>query len=503
MSLVLFLLGCSRAIDEVDGYDLAEPNDQGSDAPAGELRFDVIPPDTLRDANVAEDADGFVRAGALPQSFRVSPEGQNITLRLEPAADIFGTLTAYQVTPTTLADLPGSTVPVAGAAVSFRHEGSLESANVVTDEHGDFALRLPPGSGFSAVFLPEDGRLPFLATTLDIPAEGLSDLTVDLDVGASIWGAVTSDGKPVPGVAVHAERDGVRGGVVRTDAQGWYNLRVQPGAGYTIVADGREGGLDPSLRSEEIAVDENGLTVPFTYAPFTQTAFHGRIVDPSGNGLANAVAILTSSVLADYREGASYTATVETSDNGNFTTLLVPGTYTMEVLPPSGSELSSARSTDLVVGSDLFELGTLELPGLHAVSGFVADPNGNPVPGAVVTAEEVGFEGRSWSAVTGSDGSYTIRLPQNPIDWTLTPPSDRSDIALTRIGGDQADPTTPVLPFESGVVVSGRVAFAADDGDRPVGLAVVEARDNLGRRWGLALTDADGAFSMRVHVPAD
>jgi hypothetical protein len=94
LALLLGLSGCADYNLATDG-EVAEPSDdQVADSPVG-IRFDVIPPDALRDANVAESDADFSSAGALPQSFPISPESPNLTLRLEPAADVSGRITGY------------------------------------------------------------------------------------------------------------------------------------------------------------------------------------------------------------------------------------------------------------------------------------------------------------------------------------------------------------------------------------------------------------------------
>jgi hypothetical protein len=499
------LTGCAGAEMALsDGTSTVPDAEQGADVPAGRLRFDVIPPDSLRDANLSATDAAFDASGALAQSFAVTLDAPVIALRLSPAADVSGVVTGYELAPAALADLPGAPVLVEGAGVSFRRPGTLDSANAVTDGLGAFSLRVPSGPGYEATIAPMLGTMPTLTTTFDVPDTGLADVAIDLGLGAPIWGRVTNDaGAALAGVAVHAEKAGVRGASVRTDGAGWYQLRVQPGDGYTVVAEGRESGLDPSIRSEAVAVDDGGVTVPFTYAALRQTAFHGRIIDPFGLGVEGALVELSSVQLDGYGLEANYVTTVETSDNGNFTTLVVPGTYRADVSPPAGTPLSALRVSELVVGDAMFELGTRSLDALGEMIGLVTDADGAPVSGAVVSAEEIGFDERSWSASTDATGLYRLAIPSNAIDLTLTPPANRSDLALTRIGGDQVDPERPVLLFQGGQLVDGEVSFGVEGDTVPVGLAVVEARDDLGRRWGLALTDAQGRFTMRVALPAD
>jgi hypothetical protein len=144
---------------------------------------------------------------------------------------------------------------------------------------------------------------------------------------------------------------------------------------------------------------------------------------------------------------------------------------------------------------------------LAARLGEVRDELGQTVGGAIVTCTEVGFAGRSWSATTDPAGQFILTAPSTASSCTVTPPSDREDLALTRQpidaelamdGAARWNLTARPGSLVSGVVnVRGSATLEAPP-VRTLPGAVVEVRDAAGYLLGIAISDEDGRFSIRV-----
>jgi hypothetical protein len=85
------------------------------------------------------------------------------------------------------------------------------------------------------------------------------------------------------------------------------------------------------------------------------------------------------------------------------------------------------------------------------------------------------------------------------VEASISPPAERPDLAGTRVAFEPSSETAPLFVLSEGVEFSGTVwASDVDGNDQPVPFAVVEVLDDAGRRWGAALTDDRGRYSVRV-----
>ena len=200
-------------------------------------------------------------------------------------------------------------------------------------------------------------------------------------------------------------------------------------------------------------------------------------------------------------DGANGTLVVTrtTDDTGRFYVEALPGRWRVEVRPPHDAAASPVVLGEVVV-ADSTQLGVVTLPAPEDLEGVIVDAAGAPAPGVLVTARQDGFGGQVWTATTGTDGSFALRVQAGNYALTLTPPDLSVDGALTTVRARTSTPTTWAL--DPGALFSGTLAL--EGGAVPWALIdVIDAA--TGARVGLATTDGDGAFSMRVHVeaPAD
>jgi hypothetical protein len=493
LSAVALLLVCTTACSETDmaeGVGAPDALETAQDA----QRLDVQPPEDLRsaDANASHVA-------LMPQTFRtVSNAGSRDLILVEPVV-VSGVVSGFLVTPWQRATLPGEAIALDGALVSVRRTDSVQSANTVTSD-GTYSLRIPPGTAYDVSFVPEDPLIPFFSASLSAVDDVVFD--IDLGSGVEVWGLVLGgDGAPIEGVAVHAvDGQGIVGGTTLTNADGWYDLRVNPGD-YQIVAEGRSNGRDPQQATELLEVGEQGLSVDFQYPTFDLRTLSGRVVDDQGDGLGDVTARFVASSLDGYVEQTTYSVEVTTGDTGVFDTRLLPGVYDVELRPKEGVEFAPATLGERRISASVTDLGTVALAPMGLVSGRVTDPSGQFVPDALVTMTEIGFGQRSWSFVSDDTGGFTTLAPAVRMEFALTPPAAREELALTRIDVEPTQGVQIDVAFENGLPITGRVLYAdPQDGQlNPVSYAVVEARDEDGTLWGQALTDAEGTYDLRVR----
>ena len=492
------LVGCS-AQDDFASLDTEELDD-GASLEGLDLQIDVVPPDNFR---AEADTDLLGPPGALPQTFAFVLSN-DLDLVLREAITLRGTVTGYVAAPWAF-DVPGAPAALANARVSMRLADTIQSANTLTDGSADgilgsFALRLPPADGYAVDVVPDSPLIAPYAAFVDLRDE--TPVSFELGLGASVWGRVlNADGSPLVGARVHGvDARGTATAAAVTDAGGWWLVRVQP-ATWSFVCEGRDNGRDPVIALRSVEVDELGVRVDFEYPSLSLGTITGRVIDASGQGVEGAIAQMQAINLDGYA-GIEFSAAkgVQTDDDGVFTAVLPPGQWNVELLPPDSSGLGPVVLGPIAVArSDVADLSDVALPTKVAMVGVVADTDGIVLPGAVVSATEIGFAGRSWTAVTDIAGGFALSVPDVPLAVEILPPGDRSDLALTRL--TVAEPGAELLQFGLGVGVriAGRVLF--EDEAEPVPFAVLEVRDADGTRWASGLTGPDGSFELRIPRP--
>lgn len=501
IALVAGLVGCSNdsmTADIPSGTDnqlvneTAQMDGDPADAPAY-LRLDVTPPSGLL------SLDGL---SYLPQTWLINGVGGVENLALSPPVVFSGVVHGYAVAPYRSSDLPGSDGAIGGALVSVRRGGSLQSANDVTSDDpataGAFRIVAVPDSDYIASFVPADPDVPFRSGPLDLSSR--TDLDVDLGYGTAVWGTVYDDvGEPLRGAYVRAvAADGIAGAAAITDADGSWLLRVEPGT-WTIRCDGRAGGRDPVLTSGVVDVPDEGLDLHFAYPSLAPRSIGGRVVDDNGHGVPSVRVRFAATGLDGYPASTTYDVEVLTNSDGNYDARLLPGTYAADVVPDRTVALSALSLGEVDVAAAFEDLGTTVLPSFVSVGGTVVDPTGLPVANAVVAFQEDGFSGRSWTATTGASGEFALAAPHGPLIASIAPPPERAELALTRARLELSATVAPVLAFQQGTQISGVVTAPGSSGAiAPVPFAIVEVLDDDGLQWGVALTDAQGAYAVRV-----
>lgn len=391
------------------------------------------------------------------------------------------------------ATLPGEAEPIGIAAtVRIAEAGTLHDYRGVSGSDGALTMFVMPGDRYQVTIVPDDPRHPLTA----FPWDASDPLVLDLEASGSVFGRVLVGDAPLAESWVELiDAAGVRSATATTDRNGFYEIGAAPGA-YTLRSLGRPFGEEPVL-AFDVDHGDGATRLDVAYPPLDDVLVDARVVDAEGTPLPG-ITVRFQSLLVDGLESqaASYTADKLTDESGGVLARLPAGTYDVLVLPPARA--AGARHTPLRLPAVSFDadadLGLLELDGTADVEGTVADGFETRLPGAVVSCREDGYGERSWSTVTNEEGRFGLQLPQIPVTCAVSPPADRTDLALTRRGFDPAVTPSPTLQLRGGLPVSGTVVR---DGE-PEGLVVVEIRDGDGQLLGSALTDDEGLWQIQL-----
>jgi hypothetical protein len=223
--------------------------------------------------------------------------------------------------------------------------------------------------------------------------------------------------------------------------------------------------------------------------------------------VAGAGVVLTESAPAIADRGVR--VMVQTDSAGAFSATYASSTWNVLVVPPppappirppppAGSLSSSVANIQIVLpaSSQLVRIGARILA------------NGNPLPGARVTAVDAGGIATSATATTQADGSFALQLPPGPPPYSLRigpgTPSDPPIPSFAPLGpfGSSSPPPAvidvgalPAAAMLSGTVVDAR--------QQPVVAAKVVAVSVDPTGWSISrqgVTDATGAFSIAVRA---
>jgi len=492
LGLVAGCGGAEKASNEVTGYGgtLTET----TDFELVGLRLDLVPTELPASA---EQVVLLPQSLPLPTLFSGEPYDAG-GLELAEPVEISAVVTAPErpdLLPAAVLPGEGDRIGVA-ATVRIVESGTLHDYRAVSGGDGAVTLFTMPGDAYQVTVVPDDPRQPLTS----FPWSSDDGLNLDLEPGGSIFGRVLANGLPLADSAVQLiDAAGVRSAIATSDRNGFYELAAAPGV-YTVESIGRSFGEEPVLAIVDVDHGETATRLDIDYPDLTDVLLDARVVDADGEPLEG-ITVRFESIVVDGLEGqlASYVVD-KVSDEGGAVLARVPaGTYDVRALPPART--NGARHTPvqvLAVRADQdVDLGVLSLPPAVEVEGTVADGGETRLPGAVVACREDGYGQRSWSTVTNDEGRFGLQLPKVPVTCAVSPPADRTDLALTRRGFDPADTTSPTLQLRSGLPVSGVVLR---DGE-PEGFVVVEVRDDAGELLGSALSDEDGAWQLQLPTP--
>lgn len=438
---------------------------------------------------------------ALPQSALygdVSWEG--LSIELAETVRFSGTVTGTVNNPYAAVlpdvEVPGQADVALEADVQALLVGQIDGAATVSNDRGSFSMSFPRGGPYRLSVVPvADDPLPFLVVEeRSFLADAVGE-QVALGAGQAVYGRVLqSDGSPLPQSAMarlEHESTGVLGPPVPVGDGGHYLLRALPGDYRVTITGDSSSSYLPRVSAPVTVTDEGPAEVDFDLGALEPVDVRFEVAG------ASAVDGLSVRFLSESLTGVEGTATVAPfSQSGEFRTELLPGVWTIEVIPdfdPDG-QASPLRIEGLVVAAGAaVELEPVVLPPRVEVSGVVTGSLGDePLEGVLVSAREVGFDGNVYSARTDADGRYTLLLPDVALDVSFTPAVKNE--TTTWVSVDEPAQLGNVK-LARGETVSGRVTLTGD----PVPYSVVEVRDGeSGALYATTFTDANGDFTVRI-----
>lgn len=505
--------------EPVDGAEVSV----GKPATFTTLGREETPPSTL------SDREGLFRVGGLEPSTGYQVEvrkkgfspvqviavteesgavGEPVEVVLPPGGVAYGFVLDEGEVP-----IPGAQVTVHPALGGSLHQivqratrqSALAEQLFLTDEDGRFeVVDLSPGS--YDLEAKAAGFAPVTVRGLEIPAGGgETELgTVILAPGVTLQGRVTDrEGLPLEGarVRVHGSgslsADGVemramlaRGeGGVTTDEEGRFEVAdLVPGSRVAVVIF-HEGYLERRLPGVSVPPE-----APLTVVLEEAFAVAGRILDPDGEPVHGAVAVLSktgSAFSADGQRLAAGSRTLRSSadEEGRFKIQgVAAGTYSLYGY--SSSHRPSA-SVEVEVGGEEARSPTLVLGKGATVRGRVFKADGSPASRVRVSATSEEDLDRAFfagaTAVTEETGEY--RLTGVATGTVTVAAQGEGHGRVSKVLEVQAAADNVLdLTFEAGLEVSGRVTTST-------GAPVEGARVQLGQGAAFAFGGGEEAFT--------
>jgi len=304
-----------------------------------------------------------------------------------------------------------------------------------TDASGNYSVVVVPGT-YDLRYGPHSGT-PYQA--LSVPSVAIPGNitlpTVALQTGLAVSGTVLDSvggGQPVINVNINAV-DTVTGASVilshdRTDANGLYSVVVPPGS-YFIQYEPLKCTLLAGLQSAATSVSAD-TTMPTVNLP-AGVVVKGLVTDTGGAPVFD--------VNTDYFNGSGVEVIANddhTDATGAFSTVLVPGTYSMTYSPPRGLRLAGVATSGVVVNTNPTTVPTVRLPTGFFVSGRVVTSGGATVPNVEISFFTAGTSTQIYVSHNSTDtaGSFSIVSVQGTYDILFTPPATTCLAAVTRRG---------------------------------------------------------------------
>lgn len=358
---------------------------------------------------ITAEKEGYSRITRSSQVgfFGRSSREHEIDFDLTPAKRITGSVVDSERRP-----IAGAKVTATIANQSFRCE--LDAA---TDGAGRFAIeQLADGQYF--VQATCDG---FSETHQQQVAAGTEDLVIEMRVQGSALGVVVDEetGAPVTEFSLSIQQQYKGRGPIRTrenlrfsDASGRFEVRnLDPGL---YVLEGRAAGYADTASAEfEVARGEvaTGVRIGMNRGG----SVTGIVVDRDGKPVKGALVMLRENgtkdnqvleIFAQIGAKAGATPKVRTKEDGRFLLeLVVPDTYQVAV---KHQKYATSSQDDVVVRkSEVNDVGEIVVLRGARISGYAYDLDGNPLPGATITAVSAQAAGYK-STRSNADGFYEL-----------------------------------------------------------------------------------------------
>ena len=374
------------------------------------------------------DSEGFYHITVPPGAFDISvepPEGENLAPAIAYNVSVLGDITldfsletGYQVYGT-VSGPTGSGVADADINVEDSDTGEeLYTPGDDTDESGNYRVIVPAGN-YDIYVVPQiDDRIA-PAIEYDIIVFGDFLLDFNLEAGHLVTGTVSDPEAsgvgdvdldvidPPTEEELFTPRD-------NTDNSGIYQLVIPPGV-YDIAFKPPviPPYLAPVYLEDQIIAGDVVIDVTLPYG----VLLWGLVQNNDQVGVEGVdIDAIDTSDTTDVPLVGDYT-----DSNGEFATVVAPGTYNLEIKPPKILRLAAALFPDYSLNVDTYIEVTLDTG--MVVSGTVTGHTGNPMPDVRITAVESSTQEEAFTPgnETDPEGYYEMILKPDTYDLTFDP----------------------------------------------------------------------------------
>jgi len=298
-----------------------------------------------------------------------------------------------------------------------------------------------------------------------------------------------------------------------TDAEGHFDVSLPPVDGvWTLRLSPTDlNPLVPSVDFPDIGVPEDGELGDIVLgAGGDQAALACLRILGNGNPLPG-----TTVELASEQGHGVFTASVTTDEETDrLRVALMPGAYTVRIVPPIDSDFAVTRLTDVAVDGSVDEgctdLGDVHVEAKRAFEGVLMQPGDAPAPDVTIEALLTGngdVKGlrRRVVATTHKDGRFVLRVDPGLHDLTFIPPEHSGLPRWTERSVEIRKDTlrAETLRLKDPDLISGVVrspdGYPLADASVEVYLVPEDGTDAL--LIGLGSTDADGRYTIVLPNP--
>ena len=325
-----------------------------------------------------------------------------------------------------------ASVPVSGANIKFTNVVSNSVYSKATSSAGTFSLVLPKGT--YSVTADKPGYLSPAAISMSADSGQvlLSPFTLVFD-NSNISGKVLNDNNEPVQLAILTAKNASITQQITSDGSGNYAFNLSSGQWTIDVA--KNGFISPQSKVYNLAPGDNLTNQNLQLIPRANqvTGFIYKLVTNS-QGQTTPVPFAGVTVTASPTAGQPVTTTSNLA--GQYTLSLKNGSYTISS-SQSGYSSGNPVQLTLTIAQTISGIDFTLIPNPSSVSGFVTDPNGQPIEGAAVSVLNIG------SVNSLSSGNYSLSLPAGsfslnavkqgyvspqPVDINLNPGQNLSGI---------------------------------------------------------------------------
>lgn len=337
----------------------------------------------------------------------------------------------------------------------------------------------------------------------------------------TLSGRVTHrDGRPAPGILVHAEGHGGTSeycrAYARTDADGRYRMTIETEMAYLVAVEDA-GYAAPNISGLVVRADAGPVTGR-DFVLGTGTLVRGRVTLGDDQRPAAHETITISALAGDVpkilrREGDTIHREVqlyrwvETDAQGEYQIRLGAGEWSIR------GPIRTEPVTLTIPADDPPAQATADFhmprPETGPLTVTVVDTNGQPIAGAKLSGRYTSFQARRWfkEATTDDHGRYTTERSLDPL-VLFAETADGRRAGLARLDAETATAQVVVAPTAS---ASGRlldpqgIPLAAEEiryGIR-VYLGEPEKSPFMDAFGGVATTDAQGHYTLTGLIPGE